>query len=219
MLTGTGAAALVRGRVSADSCRRAGGVSVSQLAARRRSSWGCRELPDRPVAGLHDGGRHVLRLRRTGSTHVILAPLCVLAVPLYDFCSVVLIRLSQGRSPFHADKSPLFAPSRRDGNEPRPGGDDDPPDHPDDRPGGAAAVSGRGLAGGDSGDVAGRLPPGGDRDPRNGGAPARKERTARMKPAPHARAAQPRRRETRAGRAGSIAWRRRCWQRSSFAGC
>lgn len=39
------------------------------------------------------------------SRHVILAPLCVLAVPLYDFCSVVLIRLSQGRSPFHADKS------------------------------------------------------------------------------------------------------------------
>jgi len=38
-------------------------------------------------------------------THVILAPLCVLAVPLYDFCSVVLIRLLQGRSPFHADKS------------------------------------------------------------------------------------------------------------------
>jgi len=37
-------------------------------------------------------------------THVILAPLCVLAVPLYDFCSVVLIRLLQGRSPFHADK-------------------------------------------------------------------------------------------------------------------
>lgn len=40
---------------------------------------------------------------KTG-THVILAPLCVLAVPLYDFCSVVIIRLSQGRSPFHADK-------------------------------------------------------------------------------------------------------------------
>lgn len=37
--------------------------------------------------------------------HVILAPLCVLAVPLYDFISVMLIRLSQGRSPFHADKS------------------------------------------------------------------------------------------------------------------
>lgn len=37
--------------------------------------------------------------------HVILAPLCVLAVPLYDFASVMLIRISQGRSPFHADKS------------------------------------------------------------------------------------------------------------------
>lgn len=36
--------------------------------------------------------------------HVILAPLCILAVPLYDFSSVLLIRLSQGRSPFHADK-------------------------------------------------------------------------------------------------------------------
>jgi UDP-GlcNAc:undecaprenyl-phosphate GlcNAc-1-phosphate transferase len=39
-----------------------------------------------------------------GGRHVILAPLCVLAVPLYDFGSVVLIRLSQGRSPFHPDK-------------------------------------------------------------------------------------------------------------------
>ena len=39
------------------------------------------------------------------SRHVILAPLCILAVPLYDLCSVVLIRLKQGRSPFHPDKS------------------------------------------------------------------------------------------------------------------
>ncbi|MFN0198243.1 MAG: MraY family glycosyltransferase [Planctomycetaceae bacterium] len=37
--------------------------------------------------------------------HHILAPLCILAIPLYDFCSVIVIRLSQGRSPFHADKS------------------------------------------------------------------------------------------------------------------
>lgn len=36
--------------------------------------------------------------------HVLLAPLCILAVPLYDVCSVVTIRLLQGRSPFHADK-------------------------------------------------------------------------------------------------------------------
>jgi UDP-GlcNAc:undecaprenyl-phosphate GlcNAc-1-phosphate transferase len=36
--------------------------------------------------------------------HVMLAPLCVLAVPLYDFASVMLIRLKEGRSPFRADK-------------------------------------------------------------------------------------------------------------------
>jgi len=36
---------------------------------------------------------------------LMLAPLCVLAVPLYDFLSVMIIRLSQGRSPFKPDKS------------------------------------------------------------------------------------------------------------------
>ena len=40
-----------------------------------------------------------------GNRHVILAPLCILAVPLYDFCSVMLIRTSERRSPFHPDKS------------------------------------------------------------------------------------------------------------------
>ncbi|MBM3203412.1 undecaprenyl/decaprenyl-phosphate alpha-N-acetylglucosaminyl 1-phosphate transferase, partial [Candidatus Woesearchaeota archaeon] len=35
--------------------------------------------------------------------HVILAPFCVLAVPLYDICSVTLIRLWEGRSPFQPD--------------------------------------------------------------------------------------------------------------------
>jgi UDP-GlcNAc:undecaprenyl-phosphate/decaprenyl-phosphate GlcNAc-1-phosphate transferase len=39
------------------------------------------------------------------SRHVILAPLCVLAVPLYDFCTVVTIRLKNGHSPFHPDKN------------------------------------------------------------------------------------------------------------------
>lgn len=38
------------------------------------------------------------------SSHVALAPVCVMAVPLYDICSVVLIRLLEGRSPFQADK-------------------------------------------------------------------------------------------------------------------
>ena len=37
--------------------------------------------------------------------HAILAPLCVLAVPLYDTMSVVWIRLSSGRSPFEGDKN------------------------------------------------------------------------------------------------------------------
>jgi UDP-GlcNAc:undecaprenyl-phosphate GlcNAc-1-phosphate transferase len=36
--------------------------------------------------------------------HALLAPLCVLAVPLYDTASVVWIRLREGRSPFHADR-------------------------------------------------------------------------------------------------------------------
>jgi UDP-GlcNAc:undecaprenyl-phosphate GlcNAc-1-phosphate transferase len=40
-----------------------------------------------------------------GSRHVILAPLCILAVPLYDFVSVMIIRTVQRRSPFHPDKS------------------------------------------------------------------------------------------------------------------
>ena len=37
--------------------------------------------------------------------HVMLAPLCVLAVPLYDFTTVIFIRLKQGRSPFSPDKN------------------------------------------------------------------------------------------------------------------
>jgi len=37
--------------------------------------------------------------------HAIFGPLCVLAVPLYDTATVVLIRLRGGRSPFTGDKS------------------------------------------------------------------------------------------------------------------
>ncbi len=39
-----------------------------------------------------------------GTPHAIIAPLCVLAVPLYDMTSVILIRLREGRSPFEGDK-------------------------------------------------------------------------------------------------------------------
>lgn len=37
--------------------------------------------------------------------HTILAPMCILAVPLYDTLTVVIIRLRQGRSPFEGDKN------------------------------------------------------------------------------------------------------------------
>jgi UDP-GlcNAc:undecaprenyl-phosphate GlcNAc-1-phosphate transferase len=37
--------------------------------------------------------------------HAILAPLCVMAVPLYDMTTVILIRLRHGQSPFAADKN------------------------------------------------------------------------------------------------------------------
>ena len=41
---------------------------------------------------------------RLPSRHVILAPLCVLAVPIYDTATVIWIRLREGRSPFQPDK-------------------------------------------------------------------------------------------------------------------
>jgi UDP-GlcNAc:undecaprenyl-phosphate/decaprenyl-phosphate GlcNAc-1-phosphate transferase len=37
--------------------------------------------------------------------HAVLAPLCILAVPLYDMLSVIIVRLWQGRSPFEGDKN------------------------------------------------------------------------------------------------------------------
>jgi UDP-GlcNAc:undecaprenyl-phosphate/decaprenyl-phosphate GlcNAc-1-phosphate transferase len=37
--------------------------------------------------------------------HTILAPLCILAVPLYDTITVVSIRVRHGRSPFEGDKN------------------------------------------------------------------------------------------------------------------
>jgi UDP-GlcNAc:undecaprenyl-phosphate GlcNAc-1-phosphate transferase len=40
-----------------------------------------------------------------GKPHAILAPLCVMAVPLYDMSTVIWIRMREGRSPFEADKN------------------------------------------------------------------------------------------------------------------
>ena len=36
--------------------------------------------------------------------HAVLAPLCLLAIPIYDMLSVITIRIREGRSPFQADK-------------------------------------------------------------------------------------------------------------------
>ncbi len=41
---------------------------------------------------------------RGDTPHAVLAPLCVLAIPLYDMASVIWIRIREGRSPFQADK-------------------------------------------------------------------------------------------------------------------
>lgn len=41
----------------------------------------------------------------SANRHAILAPLCVMAVPLYDMVTVILIRLRNGKSPFAADKN------------------------------------------------------------------------------------------------------------------
>ncbi len=48
-----------------------------------------------------------IALREGGPPWSPVVPLCILAVPCYDLLSVVLLRLSQGRSPFHADKQHL----------------------------------------------------------------------------------------------------------------
>ena len=42
-----------------------------------------------------------------GEAKTWLVPLCIMAVPCYDLVMVVLLRLHQGRSPFHADKQHL----------------------------------------------------------------------------------------------------------------
>jgi UDP-GlcNAc:undecaprenyl-phosphate GlcNAc-1-phosphate transferase len=41
---------------------------------------------------------------RGTTPHSVLAPLCLLAIPIYDTLSVVYLRLREGRSPFQADK-------------------------------------------------------------------------------------------------------------------
>ncbi len=49
--------------------------------------------------------------------HAVLAPLCVLAVPLYDTITVVAIRLSQGNSPFQCRQESFFPSAGRPGSD------------------------------------------------------------------------------------------------------
>ncbi len=53
------------------------------------------------------GSGQVILHERESPWWVWFVPPCILAVPCYDLLSVVLLRLSQGRSPFHADKQHL----------------------------------------------------------------------------------------------------------------
>lgn len=41
----------------------------------------------------------------SGTPHAVFAPLCAMAVPLYDLVTVLWIRLREGRSPFQGDQS------------------------------------------------------------------------------------------------------------------
>ena len=56
------------------------------------------------LLGTLDGGRHVHPAVEGYSPYGVLTPLLVMAVPLYDTTSVILIRLREGRSPFEADR-------------------------------------------------------------------------------------------------------------------
>jgi len=73
-----------------------------------------------------------------GGIHSVLIPLIVLAIPLYDFSSVTLIRLRQGKSPFVGDLGHHGADPaghRRPGRGSHPGSS---------QPGGSLARRGRG---------------------------------------------------------------------------
>ena len=90
------------------------------LLVRGRGAGGFPGPQPRPGAAVHGGcgeqlpgvparradGRRDLHARRPAaySPYGVLAPLLVMAVPLYDMTSVILIRLREGRSPFQGDR-------------------------------------------------------------------------------------------------------------------
>lgn len=60
-----------------------------------------------PVVGTEAGDGTTLSRTLGGAWYAALMPVVVLAVPLYDFASVTLLRLSQGKSPFVGDMQHL----------------------------------------------------------------------------------------------------------------
>ncbi|HMN42674.1 MAG TPA: MraY family glycosyltransferase [Phycisphaerales bacterium] len=59
-------------------------------------------LPVMPQAAMMTPGTPIV-VAPPPHFHLLLTPLLILAIPLYDFCSVCLIRISQGRSPLVGD--------------------------------------------------------------------------------------------------------------------
>ena len=59
--------------------------------------------------------------------HSILAPLCVMAVPLYDMATVIIIRLRPGTQPVRGGQKPFLAPAGRTGHDQSAGRADDLP--------------------------------------------------------------------------------------------
>ena len=100
-------AATLRGRFPPPFRRLPAGISLAQSAARPAVHGRRRQLSDRLPAGHGDAHGHLCRRGDVSPSGFpgALAPLCVMAVPIYDTASVVLIRLRQGRSPFVGDKS------------------------------------------------------------------------------------------------------------------
>ena len=86
-----------------------------------------KQFPRVPAGGPH--GRRNLHPRRSAAASIspygVLAPLLVMAVPLYDMTSVILIRLREGRSPFQGDRRHFSHRLVARGLTPRTGGMDD----------------------------------------------------------------------------------------------
>ena len=86
-------------------------VFWSITTRRRGCSWGMPGAISWGSCSGADRRRHVHADSRGGySPYSVLAPLLVMAVPLYDMVSVILIRLARGAEPIPGRSTPLLAP-------------------------------------------------------------------------------------------------------------